>query len=476
MSLFFNVLIEKKRMRHPIWVLGLLVLLSLASCHKNESAYPGTEKVSFMEIQEQIANPERGFYTGTSFSSESASPITQSRLLSTRKEMRTLFMLEFWLKDFFESDISEGYLQLIRKSLEAYRGSGVKCILRFGYSDGIADLSHPDESGPFDPAEEVVLRHIAQLKPILQEYADVIYVLQAGFIGCWGEWYYTDHFVRNPISEADYQPRKHVCDALLDALPGNRQVELRTPRFKMKMYGYTLADTITLAESHQPTLKARLGGHNDCYLASANDQGTFNGPNERQYWNAETRYTIMGGETCGVSKYCACDNTLEDMAAQHFSYLNFSYDRKVISKWITEDCFEEIKARLGYRFVLTDGYFTQKPSSGGSFHVVLNIRNDGFASPMNPRDAEFVLTDKSGSVVKTYKISSDPRYWMPGATQVIDQNLDLPSGLSGEYSLSLNLPDPCETLRQSPLFSIRLANEGVWDENTGFNKLYSFTL
>jgi hypothetical protein len=43
-------------------------------------------------------------------------------------------------------------------------------------------------------------------------------------------------------------------------------------------------------------------------------------------------------------------------------------------------------------------------------------------------------------------------------------------------TLSLNLPDPAMTLRDNPLFSIQLANENVWNESTGFNKLYTFSL
>ena len=462
-------------MRQLFFILAAAFLM-MPACQKKESgASDGLDKVTYTVTEENFCNPERGLYTGTSFSSESDSPISQSRLLSLRKEGRTLYMAEFWLKPFFEQDISEAYLQLIRKSLEAYRGSGVKCILRFGYSDSIKDLSKPYESGPFDATEEQVLRHIAQLKPILQEYSDVIFVLQAGFVGCWGEWYYTDHFVANPSSDEDYLPRKHVCDALLDALPGDRQVELRTPRFKMKMYGYTLADTITRAEAHMPTAKARLGGHNDCYLASANDQGTFNGAKEKDYWKAESRYTIMGGETCDLSKYCECDNTLQSMADQHYTYLNLSYNRKVISHWTTNGCFDEIKARLGYRFVLAEGAFTPNPQAGGNFRMVLTIRNDGFAPVMNPRDAEFVLSDKNGKVVKTYKMESDPRYWMPGTT-VVDQTIVLPEGISGKHTLSINLPDPCETLHDNPLFSIRLANEDVWDETTGYNKIYTLDL
>jgi hypothetical protein len=65
---------------------------------------------------------------------------------------------------------------------------------------------------------------------------------------------------------------------------------------------------------------------------------------------------------------------------------------------------------------------------------------------------------------------------MPGETTTIDQTVTLPDGISGEVTLSLNLPDPAMTLRDNPLFSIQLANENVWNESTGFNKLYTFSL
>lgn len=467
MPLFFII-----EMRLLSIVLGAAIVLSATCCQKNAPSTPssipdGLTAVNYEFDGELFVNPERGMYSGTGISSETANPISANSMKALRADKRSLYMLEFWLKDFYESDISEGYLELIRKNLQVLRESGVKTILRFGYTEN-------QGSSMYDATEEQVLRHIAQLKPILQEYYDVIYVLQAGFVGCWGEWYYTTHFVQNPSKTEDYLPRKHVCDALLDALPGERQIELRTPTFKMKMYGYSLADTITRAEAHKPTTKARLAGHNDCYLASANDQGTFNGNTGREYWKAETKYTIMGGETCALAKqFCKCDNTLQDMEAQHFSYLNMSYNKSVLNYWKSEGCYDEIRLRLGYRLFLTECGFTQNPKAGEAFRVVMNITNDGFASIMNPRDVEFVLTDKNGKVAKTYKIDSDPRYWMPGTTTVIDQNLALPAGISGEYTLWLNLPDPCETLRSNPLFSIRLANKDVWDEAKGMNKIYT---
>ena len=65
---------------------------------------------------------------------------------------------------------------------------------------------------------------------------------------------------------------------------------------------------------------------------------------------------------------------------------------------------------------------------------------------------------------------------MPEEETLIEQTVTLPEGVSGSLTLSLNLPDPCETIHNNPLFSIRLANEGVWNEATGYNTLYTFSL
>ena len=250
----------------------------------------------------------------------------------------------------------------------------------------------------------------------------------------------------------------------------------------MRLYGYNLADTLTVAEAHQPTAKARLGGHNDCYLSSANDVGTFNNKNERQYWATETQFTIMGGESCELTNYCNCVGTekingaLKDLAIYHFTYLNNGYHQGVLKRWRDQGCMDEIQKRLGYRLVLTEGLFTKEPEAGKDFKVVLKMNNVGFASVMNPRDAELILADASGKTVKTWALNSDPRYWMPGEETTIEQTIQLPAGISGEMTLYLNLPDPCQTIHDNPLFSIRLANVGTWVESTGYNKLYSFNL
>ena len=452
-------------------------LILVGGCVKPDpDSMKNLETVTYTESDEVIPNPERGFYSTREVHKASATPINASAVNTSRTQGRTLYLFEYYLTDYVTSDIAEDYLNLIRQNFQAIRENGAKALIRFAYSNG-----YENSDRPFDATEAQVLRHVAQLKPILQEYSDVIYVMQAGFVGSWGEWYYTENFKMNPISQADYQPRKHLLEALLDALPQNRQIEVRTPTFKMKIFGYALADTLTAAEAHTGTVKARIGGHNDCFLASDNDTGTFNSKTEREYWMAETKYTIMGGETCGLAKYCNCadgdnyDGAVTTMEKYHFSYLHISYHPQVIARWKSDQCFDEIDKRLGYRLVLREGGFTEQPAAGSDFRIKLKMENVGFAAPMNPRNAEFVLSGSDGKVVKTWPVNSDPRTWHSGPF-TLDQTIKLPEGISGSYVLSLNLPDPEPTLSGNPRFSIRLANTGVWDEKTGFNALKTITI
>jgi len=97
-----------------------------------------------------------------------------------------------------------------------------KCILRFAYSSS-------ESKKPWDASQSMVLEHIQQITPYLIENSDVIYVMQAGFVGVWGEWYYTSNFIMSPIKQDDFAPRRAVLDALLLALPKDRMVAFALP-------------------------------------------------------------------------------------------------------------------------------------------------------------------------------------------------------------------------------------------------------
>ncbi len=420
-------------------------------------------KVTYQVSDEVFANPERGFYSAFELRPD-FEPLTVDFVEKNRSEGRSLIYLGFYLTDFMESDISEEFLGRVQDCFDALREGGNKCILRFAYKTNMYETGHP-----WDAEEKWVLRHIEQLAPVMKANEDVICCVQAGFVGVWGEWYYTDHFVQGPVNPEDYAPRRRVIDALLDAAPASRQVGVRTPTFKMQMFGWNLPDTLTAATAHDGSAKSRVAAFNDCFEATENDEGTFDNETTRAYWKADTRYTFMGGETCAVSEYCRCANTLQDMVDYHWSYLNKDYNRRVLSQWISEGCFDDIVKRLGYRLNLVEGNYQKNASAGKKYNLRFVIHNSGFAAPMNPRDAELVLVSASGSET-VYPLDCDPRTWFEGTDNEIAESIRLPEE-KGEYMLYLNLPDPLPSLNKDARFSIRLANTGVWDENTGYNLL-----
>ena len=281
-----------------------------------------------------------------------------------------------------------------------------------------------------------------------------------------------------------------MIDAMLAALPEDRSVALRTPMFKRMMYAESYTDTLTVATAYNKSAKARISSFNDCFVASSSDQGTFSGTETRDYWKQESRYTLMGGETCayytfdddgnisGEVQFCKCGNTLKDMEAYHWTYLNSEYNQDVINGWGNDGCLDEIKRRLGYRLSLTDVYHSTTVYAGGDMNVRFTIQNTGFAAPMNGRGVELVLMSNDGNKT-VYDLSDevDPRYWFAGGKYTVETTINIPEADTEGYTMYLNLPDPKETLHDKPYFSIRLANEGdIWEQSTGYNKLCTFTL
>ena len=430
--------------------------------------YSNLSHISFTECDDIFPNPERGFYFTQSFKSASASLLTASKIEQNRLQNRTICYLGFYPKKYMNGHISEDFIQMVRNNMQVLRENGAKCIMRFAYSDS-------ENEKPWDPTPEVVQMHIADIKPVLQEYSDVIMCLQAGFVGVWGEWYYTENFEFTPSTPEDHVLRKQVTDAMLEALPTDRSIGLRTPMFKRNMYASSYRDTLTLATAYDGSPKSRVSGFNDCFGASANDLGTFDNDATREYWKRDTRYTLMGGETCGVSSYCECAVTIQDCEDYHWTYLNIEYNRQVHNVWKDGGCWDEIERRLGYRLSFADVYHST-PSAGQDMTVALQIKNSGFAAPMNGRAVELILVDGNGKKTVYELDDVDPRYWFAGRTINIEKAISIPADASGKCTLYLNLPDPKPTLHDNPRFSIRLANDGVWNDDLGYNKIMEFNL
>ena len=465
--------------RYLVILAAAALLAGAAACEKEEQvddpAYKGLSQLSFTEFTGTMANPERGFYSSSLGRITTKSLPPKAALYnSSRRTGKTIAIFEVELDDFLTSDITPEYLTLLQQEFDVLRQGGSKCILRFGYSWDTrpADGGTLSNGTPYDATPAQVLRHVEQMAPVLQENSDVIMVMQAGFVGAWGEWYYTDNF--ESANSTEFTGRKQLVEALLAALPANRQVQLRVASYKTRILGINPTDTLTEATAFKETPNARLGFHNDCFLASQDDQGTWSGMREKEYMRRTGAYTFMGGETCAKTNLTTCTNTLKEMQAQHWTYVHDSYMEGVISQWHKEGCWDEIGRRLGYRLVLKKAYVTKSVSKGGDVRVAMKIVNDGFAPPINPRGAEIRLVASDGTSTLV-PLDVDPRYWKSGAEQTVDISFKAPEK-AGKYDVCLNLPDPEPRLYGVPSYSIRLANENVWQEDTGYNKIYTLTV
>lgn len=403
------------------------------------------ETKTFEVSDENILNPERGLYDWIDLldSGDDYSDI--------RQKGYTLAYVRPELAAFRNSSISAGFLQLLKDGLGRVRKAGIKIILRFRYDDNE------------DATLSKILEHIAQLKPVLEENADVIAAMQAGFIGKWGEWHSSSYGLDNAPS------RKQVLDALLGALPASRMVQLRTPKFKTEYLG--TSDPLTEAGAFGGSAAARIGHHNDCFLASATDMGTY--PSSeidkwKDYIAADAQFTPLGGETCAVNPPRSdCDTATSEMAKLHWSFINISYKEDVILGWKTEGCFNDIEKNLGYRFVLSEASWDKEVK--GVLHLKVKMNNNGYAALFNERPIYAVI---NGPQCYEAKLISDPRKWGSGAASEFSTTIKLPDAVkAGQYSLALWLPDPSTTLEKDPRYAIRFANKDIWNDANGYNVL-----
>ena len=455
----------------------VLASLLFAACNPTEPEPQGIT-ISFTESDSIFPNPERGlfvqiYYTSADLNSHAnAATINKNRNSAAKL---SLYLHSYYLTDYMESDIPQEFLDRLETNMNALREGGAKVVLRFSYK---SSMDKKDQ--PWNASAEWIHKHIDQLTPYLQKNADVIYCVQCGWLGSWGEWYYVDSgFKFNPSKDDDFVPRWEVLNHMMRAVPESRQIALRIPAYKMrwlKMQGDTAMSPLTEAEAHNGSIKARICGHNDCFVSSSNDVGTYGmtygTAKERNFWAEDTKYTIMGGETCEKTKYSEGPNALKEMAKFHWSYLNRDYREAVTNMWRQDKTMDTILTRLGYRLVLEKAILTPKPKVGQEFKAYFVLRNVGFAAPNNKRDVELVFVDAASGKKYVYpQTAADPRFWLPGEDHKFTLACTLNDMAPGQYKLYLNLPDPYPSIHDDPRFSIRLANENVWEEETGYNYL-----
>ncbi len=486
----------------------LLFLCSLAI-----RALPQNKTIVYKESNEDMLNPERGFYIPSGTRASNFVLLDVQKLKTYRSNAQqpgkatytvkvSLIYRGYELDTFKDQPLSDLFLINLQKDFDAVREAGLKMILRFAYTNTTKSGNCGDEykiCPPYGDAPlNIVLQHIRQLKPLLQKNADVIAVMQQGFVGIWGENYFTDYFGDastngvGKILDSNWLQRNEFLKALLDALPASRMVQVRTPQIKQKfVYGPSAGVRslpLKLADAFNNAYPSRVGFHNDCFLSTADDYGTYYDygsslqPRQeanqvlRKYIEADTKFTVVGGETCDDSfspqNDCAPAGHAEaEMRRMHYSYLNAAYNTDVNNDWDSSGCLYNIKRQLGYRLMLRKAILPMQVNKNNALAIDFIIDNVGYASPYNARPVKIILQNTNTKQAFEITLKTNPQFWFSGSHHIKEQ-IHLPGNIpAGNYQLYLYLPDANVLLSKRSEYCVHLSNENVWEEATGYNNL-----
>ena len=429
-------------------------LLALASAPAMASTPPGVV-VTFSPSAEDFPNPERGFYRAGGSDLARTDRAFFDRVFARGDR---LVYAKLDLSRFRTTPIAGSYLAQLDRGFAAARAAGVKLIVRAVYNYPQGETGYQSAQ---DAALPVVLGHLRQLKPLFARNADVIAFVQAGFIGAWGEWHSSSNGLTTPAMRA------RIRDAILDAVPADRFVQFRYPP---DLDAWTAPQMPSIAQTLAGGL--RTGFHNDCFLASQTDVGTFpEEPVAREKLQARmaalTALAPFGGETCnpaddpGAIPRTDCSDIRREGARYHLTYLNADYYRRLFhDRWTAQGCMGEVTRRIGYRLVLTRASAPRRARRGNPLEVDIAISNEGWARPTNARAVEIVLKRRGdGRIYRLGDAQADPRGWMPGVATRVPVHVALPADMAkGTYDIALALPDASDTLAHDPRYALRFAN------------------
>ena len=433
-------------------------------------------EMSFLPTDMAFPNPERGFYRSVGTLDE----LDISRVEAAYNEGFRLLYVKINLDAFRETEISNRYLKKLDKGFKAAREGGVKLIVRAAYNYPRGETGYQNAK---DASLAQVQLHTSQLKHLYEKNVDVIAYVQAGYVGAWGEWHTSSNDLVSDIN------RGKVKDAILDSVPSNRFVQFRYPPY--------IQEWVSDVPTPQTAVKEnfRIGFHNDCFLASDTDVGTYSENEktraaERKFTKKLASASPFGGETCkpadapGSVPRTSCQDILSEGAQFKLTYLNAGYYRPLFhDNWSEQGCLESVRTKMGYRFSLSKAAHSQSVKRGDSLNIAISLENSGWARLYNPRPVEIILINQSDNQL-AYRIvasGADPRLWLPDNNYVNVLNIPIPAQLeTGSYSVSLSLPDMNPDLRNDGRFAVRLANSDnpekgqVWNPVLGSFSLGTF--
>lgn len=417
--------------KRNIVIIGLVILmLSMVSCTGREKKYTIYD---FEETKEYIKNPYQGPYF--QFYTKYPEKLEEE---SKKNPDCTMVLVGYNLDDEYEMEIiPQEKLEDLHQTLGEIERLGLSAIVRVAY-DFIGEMRDPEFS--------ILLGHIEQIAPIINEHKSCIAGVQAGMIGSFGEW-------NNSKYMEDKSYRLQVVQKWLETLDEDIAISLRRQKFIREVEKAGI-DT------------SRLGVYNDGLFSSESDLGTYTGDYNREEdlkWSDENiSVPFNGGEMPFVSEFSHIDNVVKEAALLNLSYLNIHYNTEVWDLW-DEESIEQmsgsayIKQYLGTRLWVESLKISEKFYKKKELEMILHVRNSGFAL-IDPAYQAYVAYSYNGNeIIEAAEINMTSKD--TGTISVVIENPNYKDDVE-EIKIELIIcKGDMKTIK--PDYCIQLANEKI---------------
>lgn len=408
---------------------------------------------------------------------------TRNKDFQSEGDSITITQLYIYLTEFWDVDaISEAGLKNIQILFDGLREHNVKAILRFAYSrdNGVIGNGHSGQNPPYSR----IMKHLDQLKPLIQTNWDVVAVVEVGLLGTWGEW--TPRF---SIAE-----NNNIAKKMFNIIPEGygmvvRYIDIRN----------NLASALTSAQMNY------IGFCNDYFTTGLKNCGSsdwcmnssdYNHVAEKSfsfYMRGEIPYNE--GPPWGFDILMDPEVVLKVLKDHHYSAMDITQNFKDnITYWKSQIVFpaklkrnniffdehyfieEEtqqvvprtfyqfVRDHLGYRLNIMKNPLLRKEGNELAFDIKLT--NTGFATVLNPKPVYLVLINESNQIAKEFELTDvSPRNWQPWErgkpTELLTHTIagKMPADLSGKFKVGIWIPDSQESIRNNPAYCIKFATD-----------------
>ena len=206
--------------------------------------------------EDVVVNPERGFryQIHVGLESDEKPPVNivdNWPFVASDANGAAVAQAYCYLTRYCDAPIPQSKRDALQESFDRARKDGVKFLLRFAYERDMSRLN--------GPSLQRILSHIIELGGIVRRNADVVYALQLGWVGAWGEF----HSSASGIEFDKDATAKIARYTIGHMLPAGRCVQVRTMQIWEDV------------AQRLPDSADKIGLFNDATLANFFDSGTF---------------------------------------------------------------------------------------------------------------------------------------------------------------------------------------------------------